>query len=132
MAPVKHIDPMSFKARLAIALRLLDAKGIRRWTYYISIYQLLWLLNVSIRPPIFNGFVFNCVFMSIAFGTLWGTFMWFLLWSRQGMAITTAVMLAAAAGVFFGIVLALLTRHKARKLGLPAWEQLSSEAEDFE
>ena len=132
MASLKPAHPTSFKARLEVALRLLESKGIRRQTYYFSIYPLFWLLNIPIRPPIFAGFVFNCVFMSLAFGLLWGTIMWLLFWSHQGMAITTAVMLAAAAGVFFGSFMALLMRRKARKLGLPAWEELSGEAEVFD
>ena len=85
MASLKPAHPTSFKARLEVALRLLESKGIRRQTYYFSIYPLFWLLNIPIRPPIFAGFVFNCVFMSLAFGLLWGTIMWLLFWSHQGI-----------------------------------------------
>ena len=115
--------------RLDIALRLLETKGMRRWRYNFSIYPLLWLLNIPIRPPIFSSFVFNCVFMTIFFGTMWGTIMWFLFWNRQGMTVATAILLAAAAGIVFGVVTAFQMRRKARKLGLPAWQELSGEAE---
>ena len=102
---------MPFRTKLAIALRLLDAKGIR---YSASIYRLLWSLNVPLRPPLFNGFARNFFFMSIFSGAGWGALMWLLLWSHQGITVAAAVMAAAAFGVFFGGFNALLLRCKAR------------------
>jgi hypothetical protein len=132
MAPVE-IGPLSpFKAKLNTAVRLMAAKGLRRSSYAPPLHQLVWLCNIPLRPPHFSSFLSNVATMGGFFGTAWGALMWLLIWQRSGMSGAAAIVQAAIGGVLFGIAMAAYFSYSARKHKLPAWSELSDEAEIFD
>ena len=48
--------------------------------------------------------------------------MWLFLWRGQDMPIAVAILVALIAGLLFGVIMAGYYRWRARKLGLPRWE----------
>jgi hypothetical protein len=123
---------MDFRDRLAIALRLLERKGLRKGTYAPPLHRLLWLLNVPIRPPHFSGFLYNLMFTGIYFGAFWGCAMWFLVWRHQSKPIIVTILLSAMAGVFFGLAMGAIYHYGRRKHALPDWSELRSESQVFD
>jgi hypothetical protein len=56
------------------------------------------------------------------FGILWGAIMWAILWQAWHMSLELAVLIAAGAGLAFGLSMATYYRWKAVSLQLPPWE----------
>jgi hypothetical protein len=113
---------MTFDEKLAAAIELLASKGIPRAIYAPTMVALLWRLGLGIPPPHFLGFFGNFVFSCGVFGTVWGLFMWFLVWAREGVPPWTAVGLAAVVGLVGGLCAAGYYRYSARKHSIPTWK----------
>jgi hypothetical protein len=131
MAPLEIGRLTSFKTKLDIALRLMDTKGIRRVRYIIPLYRLLWFLNVPIRPPQFAGFAFNAIFFTLYFCAICALSGWFATWMGQRIPIAIVFGIVASAPIY-GVLLAAYYRSVARRYKLPAWAELSNEAEIFD
>jgi len=92
--------------------------GIAPSTAAPPLWKLLWRMGVEVPPPLFMGFWSVALLMGGFFGVGWGILMWFMMWSRQGMAGWVALVAAVVAGVLFGLAMAAYFRHLARKHGL--------------
>jgi hypothetical protein len=123
---------MTFQERLALALDLLEASGMRRSNYAPPLYRLLWRLGVPLKPAPFASFLVNFTIFGILFGVMYGLAMWFLLWRNQGMSTVSALISAIFAGIVFGAVMAGYWVYKARRLKLPPWDELRPQSAVFD
>lgn len=119
---------MTFESRRAHALQLLAATGIWRSNYEPPMLRALWKLGMQVPPPHFVPFWTMVLFASAWFGVAWGAIMWFTNWSRQGLPLAYALIMAALAGLLFGLAMALYYARGRRKHGLPAWDALDQSA----
>jgi hypothetical protein len=119
---------MTFESRRANALQLMEATGIRRGNYEPPMLRALWKLGMPVPPPHFLPFWKVMLFAAVWFGGAWGAIMWFTNWSRQGIPLVYAVVIAALAGVAFGLTVALYYAYGRRKHRLPAWTSLDRPA----
>jgi hypothetical protein len=116
---------MNFNEKVAAAKDYLASKGIIRQAYAPTLVTLLWRLGVKVPPPHFAGFAGTFLFVGTFFGTVWGLVMWFLYWSRNGVAPAQAVGYSALAGLVLGLLFASYYRFSARKHGIPRWADFS-------
>jgi Family of unknown function (DUF6404) len=100
----------------------LGTRGVGPYTVAPPFFRLLWALGLNVPPPFFLGFFSLTVFMGVFFGVLWGALMWLSQW-RARHSLMTAVTLSAVTGLSFGLSMAWYYRRKARRLGLPSWNQ---------
>ncbi len=104
--------------------------GVRRSTAAPWPYRLAWLLGVPLRPPHFQSFlaVFALhtlvVWLSIAvpLAVVFG------LWLDAEAAAVAAVY-SLAVPLIAGLSVAVYYRLTARRLGLPAWEEYTADAD---
>jgi hypothetical protein len=106
---------MNYPSKQSSALAILAATGLSRSSYEPPLYRLLWRVGLFLPPPHFASFGFNFVFNGVWFGAVWGTIMWLLVWSHQSWSGDAAIT-AVAAGVLFGLIMAVYFRYSARKL----------------
>jgi Family of unknown function (DUF6404) len=118
---------MDYPSKLSSALAMLAATGISRSNYEPPLYRLLWRVGLFLPPPHFASFGFNFVFTAAWFGASWGAIMWLLLWSHQGGSGVVAAIAAVAAGVLFGLIMAVYYRYSSGKHKLPLWSRLKAE-----
>jgi hypothetical protein len=110
------------------ALKLLASTGILRSNYEPPLLRLLWRLGLNVPPPHFASFWGNAVVSGVFFAVGWGSLMWFLLWSRQGMSLAVFLVAAIVAGVLFGATMAGYYSYGKRKHALPSWRELPGAA----
>jgi len=116
---------MNFNEKVAAAKDYLASKGIIRQAYAPTLVTLLWRLGVNVPPPHFAGFASTFLVAGTFFGTVWGVIMWFVTWSKNGVAPAQAVGYSALAGLVLGLVFASYYRFSARKHGIPRWSEFS-------
>jgi hypothetical protein len=117
---------LSYPLEVNAALGILKTTGIWRSNYAPFLHRMFWRAGVSIPPPHFASFGFNVVFMGAWFGAVWGLWMWLFVWSQRGMSGVEAVFASILSGVFFGLIVALYYRIRARKYNLPSWSQIKA------
>jgi hypothetical protein len=131
MAPIEMAQSSPFKAKLTLAIQLMNDRGIGRVFYAPLLFRLFWLVNIPIRPPHFASVTFNASFYAIAFGVILGLYGCLMIW--LGIEVSLAVKLGfMAMALVSGVVNAAYYRYSARKHKLPAWSDLTNEAEIFD
>lgn len=115
---------MEFETKRLRALELLKSTGMRRGNYEPPVVSLLWRMGFAVPPPHFASFWGSAVFLGIAFGSVWGTVMWFLAWSHSGMDMHAAMLTSAVSGLLFGFAMASFYAYGRRKHRLPRWKDL--------
>lgn len=113
----------AYVEKLARAQARLAELGVPRSTIAPPVYRAAWKLGVELPPPLFASFGFLFLVQAILFATLWGLGM--LLFVRLAGLFIPAFFVAfaaLAAGLSFGVVMALLIHRKAKQLALPPWE----------
>lgn len=113
-----------FQARRARSIEILQRTGMRPGNYAPLLWRVLWRLGAEIPPPHYMPFAQTALLAAAWFGAAWGGFMWLSLWSRQGMAGLVAAGVSCAAGLSFGLSMAMYYRHGKRKYQLPDWRAL--------
>lgn len=116
---------MEFQSQLHRSLALLSQRGLPRNRYEPPLFRLLWKIGVEVPPPHYMSFAKVAISYAVWFAVFWWGFMWVLVWSRQGRAMGDDVLVAVAAGAFFGLVMAWFYERDRRKLRLPAWESFA-------
>ena len=113
------MDEAEKRQRMAEHLATL---GIKRSTYAPPFYRLLWRLGIDLPPPLFSGFFAIALPGGAFFGAAWGLCFWvFARLVRLPIPDLFIGVAALACGALFGLVMALLVRLEARRLGLPRW-----------
>lgn len=112
---------MSVNPKREAALKLLKSTGMWPSNYAPPIFRMLWSLGLDLRPPHFANFFVNTILMGTFFAATWGFFMWVLIWSHRTMSPTKALLVAACAGLFFGLVMSGYYAYGKRKYKLPSW-----------
>ena len=115
---------MSINPKREAALKLLESTGMWRSNYAPPIMRLLWSLGLDLPPPHFGKFFTNTMLMGTFFALIWGTFMWIFLWSHKGISPLSALLVAACAGLFFGLAMSAYYAYGKRKYQLPSWDKL--------
>jgi hypothetical protein len=100
-----------------------DALGISRATVAPPAWHLLWKLGLEVPPPLFAPFLPMALAMGAFFTVGWGLLMWLFFWWRQDMTLAAMLLPAILAGVLFGLIMAGIYRHLARRHGLPSWAE---------
>lgn len=109
------------KEKQRAALALLAKTGILKSNYAPPYLLLCWRLGLDIPPPHFAGFWQNTVFSGGFYSIAWGLFMYWLVWSKNGLPLTAMLSSSLVAGILFGLALASYFAYGKRKHGLPAW-----------
>jgi hypothetical protein len=115
---------MAYPASIDAALSSLAAVGIPVRQSAPRFHRMAWRLGWYVPPPHFAAFAVNVAFFGGCFGLLWGVVMSIAVWSPQGMPVLLQVAGGVAAGVLFGLCMAVYYRRAARKHQLPPWSQL--------
>ena len=115
----------TFDAQLAAARRVLETREVKKSAAEPPIHRLLWSAGVRLPPPLFSPFPLNAAVMGSYFGAVWGAIMWVAMWSADGMDPLLALVVAAFAGLGFGLWMAFFYRLAQRKHDLPTWESLA-------
>jgi membrane associated rhomboid family serine protease len=118
---------MQFRLRLDLSLALLSTRGFARGHAAPLLFRLLWRLGLRVRPPHFLGFASVACVYGTWFMSVWGVFMWTLVWSQQGKAVVDVALRAAAAGTCFGVIMAWLYARERREFAVPAWEAVGGD-----
>lgn len=113
---------MTYAQQREAAQAQLAMLGIAPSVFAPPLWKLLWRLGIDVPPPLFMGFWRTVLAMGGFFGVFWGLLMWVLMWSWQGLPIWLVIAGAGAAGLLFGLCMALHYRHVARKHRLPPWD----------
>jgi hypothetical protein len=111
---------MTHDEKVAHLLQELSQRGVSRYTIAPPMYRLLWRLGIKVKPPLFASFWSLVVIAGVGYGLLLGIFMWFFVW--QSRSVSALVGTVAVAAVLFGLFMSLYYRWRARRLGLPRWE----------
>jgi membrane associated rhomboid family serine protease len=118
---------MHFRLHLERSLALLSTRGVARRHAAPLLFRLLWRLGLRVRPPHFLGFAGVACVYGTWFMSVWGVFMWTLVWSQQGKAVVDVMARAAAAGACFGLIMAWLYARERREFAVPAWDALGGD-----
>jgi hypothetical protein len=121
---------MAYPPKINLALDLLAKTGMGPETYAPVTYRLLWSLGVSIRPPHFQTFFANLLFMGGWFGATLTIVMWLI--SGQDRSIISIAIQGAIPALFFGLFMALWNWSRARTCKLPAWDEIDDVAHRFD
>jgi hypothetical protein len=117
--------------KITLMEKHLSGLGVGQWTYSPPAYRLLWAAGIKATPPLFASFASIAIGQGVYFGVFWGLFMWIFMWSKQSppMPLSVAFITSVFAGVMFGLIMAVIYRRKAAKLGLPSWAAYTGKAE---
>ena len=118
---------MHFRLQLDRSLALLSTRGGARLPAAPLLFRLLWRLGLRVRPPHFLGFASVACVYGTWFMSVWGMFMWMLVWSQQGIAVVDVALRAAAAGACFGLIMAWLYARERKEFAVPAWDALGGD-----
>ncbi len=113
-----------FDRKYERALQELKETAIWESGYLPLAHRILRKRGFEARPPHYNSFLTNAVPMGLYFGIVWGVLMWLFQWMRWELPIIVAVVASVAAGLFFGLSMAMYYRSSAKKHSLSDWEEL--------
>jgi hypothetical protein len=116
------MNGMTHRQKVEHLISDLRKQGVSPSTVAPPFFRLLWTLGLDVPPPFFLGFLTLTLLMGAFFGTLWGVFMWLLLWQAWHVPLEVVIMTSAGTGLFFGLSMAGYYRWKAARLRLPPWE----------
>lgn len=118
--------------RLAAARAEMRARGFRGVSSEPPWFRLLLRLGPAHRPPHHRGFWSLLLDMTPFSAVFWGIFMWATRWRVRAIAPGEAILTSAAAGLAYGVTMALRHGLSARRDGLGRWEDLRRPSADPE
>lgn len=121
---------MTHRQKVDRLMNELGKKGVGKYTVAPPIFRLLWTLGLQVPPPFFLGFFALTLLMGAFFGVFWGGTMWLLQRQSGRLPVELAVIIAAGAGLCFGLAMATYYRWKAARLGLPTWESYGEQSNE--
>lgn len=98
-----------------------------RCNYEPPYLRLLWRMGIEIPPPHFVSFSRMVIFATVWFSAAWGTLMWHLAWSKQGLPGIAAIGISCGAGLTFGVLMGIYFAYGRRKYRLPQWAALDDD-----
>jgi len=113
-----------YEHKFQAAMRELEQTNIWRSNYSPPALRLQRRLGQEARPPHYASFWRTMIGYGFWFGGVWGILMWFAQWRALGYSMTAAVITAAVAGVFFGLMIAGYYAWSRRKHRLSNWDEL--------
>ena len=113
-----------YNDRFARAESELEMSGLNSLNYAPPLFRLARKTGLRVRPPHYMSFLRATLILTVIFGTVWGVFMWIVLWRDMGMPWQGAVAASALAGILFGLLMAEYYRWSAKRAGLSRWEDL--------
>lgn len=117
-------DRAEFDRKLARALAELAATGMWRSNYDPAPDRWLRRRGLRLRPPHYRDPWRYGLGLGVHFAVTWGVLMWLFVWSAEGMPVPVAIGAASAAGVGFGLFMALHMAWGRRRHRLTRWEEL--------
>ena len=112
---------MTHSQKVVRVIKDLQARGVNPYTTAPPLFRLLWRVGIQIPPPLFLGFSTLVVLFGLPFGALWAGMMLVFMHRHHPLPPLLMPSAGAAAGLLFGVAMALLTRRTARRLRLPRW-----------
>jgi hypothetical protein len=119
---------MMLTPKIQSAVDTAISRGIGRFDAAPPIHRLLWAVGVQARPPHYASFGNNALLMGGFWGISMAVFFAFFaahMHPESGAEIIVIpVCVALLAGVAFGLTMAMIFRSRARKAGLPKWDEI--------
>ncbi len=98
------------------------ARGVSEWNAFPPLWQLLWLLGITVPPPPFLSFLSLAALAGGVFGPLFASAVWLFENRRyEGMSVEGALWIALITGGAFGLTMAAYYRNMGRKHRLGPW-----------
>ena len=111
---------MCFEERLLKAHEELKSKNVSKWNYNPLFLCLLRKMGIKKRPHYYSSFLSTFLFNAILFWVLMGSFIWITYFPFEAAFIRSGI-----GGLFVGVFVAWYSCHKAKKLNLTSWGQLT-------
>ena len=116
---------MTFEDKLEYTYQELknqEAKG-----YYIKTppYQLLWLIGLNVKPPLYNSFLSNIIINGLFFGIIYSTIINFPV---NINSISHYLLTIGLTGGLFGFIMSCVYKAKAIKYKVTKWEDIDKNA----
>ena len=108
----------SFQVKLERARAFVGATSVSSKTAFPPAYEFLWKRNFKIRPPLFQVWWKNALYLGLGWSIPFAAVM--SLWERNP-AFYKMLPLGA---LLFGGVMALILEGVKKKINVPAWEEL--------
>lgn len=113
-----------FRRKREKAYALMLEKGLHKNDRIPFLYRLLWRAGINVPPALFANFACNVCVLGTCYAVFWGCCMWFVTWKPRGYSPLASVIIALAAGLLFGLWMAVAFRSRRKAKGLPEWRQL--------
>ena len=108
----------SFEVKMEKARAFVGATDVSTKTAFPPAYEFLWKRNIKIRPPLFQLWWKNALFLGLGWSIPFTAIM--ALWQRN----PTFYYMMSFVAVLFGGVMALILEGLKKKINVPAWEEL--------
>lgn len=113
-----------YSRRFDAAVAEMDAAGIWRSNGLPPYLKLGRKLGLEPRPPYYLPFAKVVVLLGLYFGLGWGFMMSLIIWRQQAIPLYFQFIVAALAGLSFGLVMASWYHHVRKKRRLSSWQDL--------
>jgi hypothetical protein len=108
----------SFEVKMEKARAFVGATDVSAKTAFPPAYEFLWRRNIKVRPPLFQVWWKNALFLGLGWSLPFTMIM--SLWQRS----PTFFKMMPVGAVLFGGVMALILEGLKKKINVPAWEDL--------
>ncbi|EIO3971440.1 DUF6404 family protein [Vibrio vulnificus] len=115
---------MDYEAKLQLAHKELNDKGVWKSNYNPPIAKWLRKLGMCFPPPYYQSYFANVMLCVTFFAPVWGIFQWFFVWNELGKPVLEAVFISLLAGTLFGLVMATFYYIRRKQLNLTDWGSL--------
>lgn len=113
-----------YNRRFDAALGEIAETSVWKSNYNPPMLRSLRFLGFRPRPPHYAAFLSILLGYAAWFGPIWGAMMWFAAWRDEGFTVLSAVSASAAAGLLFGLAMAVYYAWGRKKYGLSRWQDL--------
>lgn len=116
----------NYRKRMLALTEEMRAHGVKPYTFAPPVYRLAWRLGYHIKPPMYHSFLTLSLGMAVPFGILLALFSWFGPWPSEDRSVIKTLVTSTVAAAFFGLAMAVEMRRQARKVALPALEDMET------
>ena len=126
---------MTFQEKIDAMIEDLQEKGVKKRVAAPLIYRFLWKLNIKVRPPLFLESILDysvMIIVNLLFYIISVNFLLFL-YGLTGFADFPNMLtfkISILAGGFTILVILVQSKHRAKKLNLPEWEEYINQIEN--
>ncbi len=119
---------MTASEKIDAAINYLMKRGVSGSNAAPPHYSLLWAFGAPLPPPHFQSFLGLFTFNALFFGGLFAVLA--LVAERHHATLEVMLLMGPSGGLVVGILCASIYRWKARRLGLPLWDDFPPPSAD--